>query len=109
MIGAVGSSFCPENTQIELAWAGPCVGVPLPVISPAKAGAGIAVPATTIAAAISHFLMKPLLWSPSPAIDRLLPQTRPVQDGHRAHEEGMETQVLTAQQIDDSLSRPAHG
>src|SRR5215470_16266188 len=62
MIGAVGSSFCPENTQIEFAWAGPCVGLPLPVISPAKAGAGIARQATTIAAAVSHFLMRaPLL------------------------------------------------
>src|SRR5262245_26450519 len=58
MIGAVGSSFCPENTQIELAWAGPCVGFPLPVISPAKAGAGIAITVTTIAATVSHFLMK---------------------------------------------------
>src|SRR5215469_14969267 len=62
MIGAVGSSFCPENTQMELAWAGPCVGLPLPVISPANAGAEIAVLATTIAVTISNFLMKaPLL------------------------------------------------
>src|SRR5260221_2170677 len=37
--GAVGSSFFPENTQIEFACAGPWVGLPLPVISPAKAGA----------------------------------------------------------------------
>ena len=35
--GAVGSSFCPENTQIELACAGPAVGLPLPVTSPALA------------------------------------------------------------------------
>jgi hypothetical protein len=36
--------------------------LPLPVISPAKAGAEIAVLATTIAVTISHFLMKaPLL------------------------------------------------
>jgi hypothetical protein len=35
--GAVGSSFRPEKTQIELACAGPAVGAPVPVISPAKA------------------------------------------------------------------------
>jgi hypothetical protein len=35
--GAVGSSFLPEKTQIELAWAGPAVGLPFPVISPADA------------------------------------------------------------------------
>jgi hypothetical protein len=45
MIGAFGSSFCPENTQIELACAGPCVGLPLPVISPANAA--VAVPPTS--------------------------------------------------------------
>jgi hypothetical protein len=42
MIGALGSSFCPENTQIEFACAGPCVGLPFPVISPAKATLDVA-------------------------------------------------------------------
>src|SRR6266581_2428290 len=35
--GAVGSSFFPENTQIEFALCGPAVGLPFPVISPANA------------------------------------------------------------------------
>lgn len=40
--GAVGSSFCPENTQIELACVGPAVGLPFPVISPALAALALA-------------------------------------------------------------------
>src|SRR5205823_1113952 len=40
--GAVGSSFCPENTQIELACAGPAVGLPFPVNSPALAALALA-------------------------------------------------------------------
>jgi hypothetical protein len=30
-------SFCPEKTQIELAWLGPAVSLPFPVFSPANA------------------------------------------------------------------------
>jgi len=37
LVGEVGSSFWPEKTQIELAFAGPAVGLPFPVTSPAKA------------------------------------------------------------------------
>ena len=40
--GAVGSSFWPENTQIELACVGPAVGLPFPVISPALAALALA-------------------------------------------------------------------
>jgi hypothetical protein len=36
-IGAPGSSFCPENTQIEFACSGPAVGFLFPVSSPANA------------------------------------------------------------------------
>src|SRR3954471_14173797 len=35
---APSPSSSPEKAQMELAWAGPWVGLPLPVISPAMAG-----------------------------------------------------------------------
>ena len=40
--GAPGSSFLPEKTQIEFACAGPAVGFPVPVISPANAAPALA-------------------------------------------------------------------
>ena len=64
--GAVGSSFYPENTQIELACAGPAVGLPLPVISPALAALALA-PTNTAAliTATSNVLVRITL-EPSP-------------------------------------------
>ena len=35
--GAVGSSFWPEKTQMDLACSGPAVGLPFPLTSPANA------------------------------------------------------------------------
>jgi hypothetical protein len=45
--GAVGSSFCPEKTQIEFACVGPAVGLPFPVISPADAALTLTLKITT--------------------------------------------------------------
>src|SRR5262245_65133972 len=54
----VGSSFCPENEQIELALKSLIgVGFPFPVISPANAAVGVTTIATTTAAAAMSFLM----------------------------------------------------
>jgi hypothetical protein len=58
----VGSSFCPENEQIELALKLSIgVGFPLPVISPANAAVGVRTMPTTTAVAAMTFLMVPSL------------------------------------------------
>ena len=49
--GRSSPSSRPENAQMELVWAGPLVGLPLPVTSPADAGEASASAATTIAGA----------------------------------------------------------
>src|SRR6266498_1165324 len=74
--GAPGSSFLPENTQIEFACVGPAVAFPLPVTSPAKAALALA-PATTTAhtAAASIDFFRSMILSPfevSPSFATLL-------------------------------------
>src|SRR5438477_4961401 len=78
--GAVGSSFFPENTQIEFALSGPAVGLPFPVSSPAKA---VLVPtpinATTQIATARNRL---LLTTPAPPTGRLDSVRRERLQGH---------------------------
>ncbi len=74
--GAPGSSFLPENTQIEFACVGPAVAFPLPVTSPATAALALA-PATTTAhtAAASIDFFRSMILSPfevSPSLATLL-------------------------------------
>lgn len=57
--GGGSPSFCPEKTQIEFACAGPAVGFPLPVTSPANAEpAPTAATATAQSAAASNDLKR---------------------------------------------------
>src|SRR6266566_727857 len=64
VIGAPGSSFCPEKTQIELACAGPAVGLPLPVISPAKAALALRPAMVTVHTTATTIFFRSMILSP---------------------------------------------